>query len=88
MAKVPLKDISEIHTPSFWYDKVSNVEEVYLCGKQFLKFTHMSRSTKRRETVCVASETITKFDYYNKTPELKNRAEVHEAYKNGGLVGY
>lgn len=88
MAIVPLKDISEIHTPSFWYDNVSNIEEVYLSGKQFLKFTHLSRFSGKRETVCVASETIIKFDYYNKTPELKTQAEVIQAYKKGHLTGF
>jgi|GEM_PF-5303490 len=88
MAIVPLKNISGIHTPPFWYNDVSNVEEVYLSGRQFLKFTHIDRSTKKRETVCVASETISKFDYQNKSPELKTQADVLSAYKAGRLVGY
>ena len=88
MVIVPLKDVSEIYTPQFWYDGVSNVEEVYLSGKQFLKFTHLSRFTNKRETVCLASETITQFRYNTKDLKLKTQADVIKAYKEGRLVGY
>lgn len=88
MAQLPLIDISEIHTPSFWYNNISNVEEVYLSGKHFLKFTHLNRSTQKREVVCVASETISKFNYSTSKQSFKTQAEVLNAYKDGRLVGY
>lgn len=88
MAIVPLKDISEIHTQSFWYNNVSNVEEVYLSGRHFLRFSHINRGTKKREVVCIASEMISKFNYYDNVPKLNTQAEVLNAYKEGRLVGY
>jgi len=88
MALVPLENISEIHTSQFWYNNVLNVEQVYLSGKPFLKFTHLSRFSNMREMVCIASDAIKKVDYYSEEKKLKTHAEVIQAYKDGRLVGY
>ena len=88
MVLVPLENISEIHTPQFWYNNVLNVEQVYLSGKPFLKFTHLSRFSNMREIVCIASDTIQKVDYYTVDKKLKTQWEVLKAYKEGHLVGY
>jgi len=88
MTLVSLKDVSEIHTDQFWYDNVSNVKIVYLSGKSFLRFTHLSRFSNTREAVCIASDSVQKINYYNSNPTLKTQAEVLQAYKEGRLVGF
>jgi len=88
MTLVPLENVKEITSRSYVYSKVADIEQVYLNGNQFLKFTHMSRSTKQREMVCISSDSITGFEYYNKTPKLQTQSDVIKAYKEGRLVGY
>lgn len=89
MAIVPLKDVCEIYTAQFWYDKVQNLEEVYLSGVLFLRFSHMTRGKEsQREFVSIAASTITKFVYRDSiSPELQTAKDVLEAYKEGRLVG-
>jgi hypothetical protein len=88
MTLVPLENVKEITSTFYVYSEVADIKQVYLNGNQFLKFTHMSRSTKSRETVCISSDSIKGFEYYNTTPELKTQSDVLQAYKEGRLVGY
>jgi hypothetical protein len=88
MSLVSFDNVKDIFAVRHGYTDVSDVETVYLSGRQFLKFTYFSQVSKKRETVCISSDVVLELTYHNTTPELKTAADVLTAYKEGRLVGY